>query len=218
MLVHQTHLVLWPAILSNNIFCVHFWSKIKCFFVCLPQRRNEFLFLNHRNRKVVGGKHNVLVYYENASASNSEGVVLCSPFKWDILCSFLIENVVIFVPSTTAKWISFRNHRNRKVVGGKHNVLVHYVDASAPNPSGVVLCNPFIWDILWFIYFWSKIVVWSKIHTFHYLNIPSGKLEHRIDSLSSLGHITCEWKASSSQPTIILDVIAVYHDPGKNLQ
>ena len=50
-----------------------------------------------------------------------------------------------------------------------------------------------------------------KLHTFfHYLNIPPGRLERRIDSLSSLGNITCEWKASSSQPTIFLDVIAVY--------
>ena len=48
------------------------------------------------------------------------------------------------------------------------------------------------------------------IHLFHYLNIPPGKLEHRIGSLSSLGHIICEWEASPSQPTIILDVIAVY--------
>ena len=38
----------------------------------------------------------------------------------------------------------------------------------------------------------------------------TGKLEHRIDLLSSLGHIASEWEASSSQPTIILDVIAVY--------
>ena len=52
--------------------------------------------------------------------------------------------------------------------------------------------------------------MWSKIHSFHYLNIPPGKYEHRIKSLSSLGHITCEWEASSFQPTIILDVIAVY--------
>jgi hypothetical protein len=37
-----------------------------------------------------------------------------------------------------------------------------------------------------------------------------GKLELRIDSLSSLGHITCEWEALSSQPTITLDAIAVY--------
>ena len=144
------------------------------------------------------------------------------------------------------------------MVRGKHNVLVHYVDVFAPDPSGVVLCKPFKWDILWFIsgqkfcflcvqqqqnefhsattrtcgclctwtiwsypmqpfylryfvvhHFWSKIV-WSKIHIFHYLNIPPSKLEHRIDSLSSLGYITCEWVASSSQPTIILDVIAVY--------
>jgi hypothetical protein len=58
--------------------------------------------------------------------------------------SFLIKNLVIFVCATTAKSITFRNHRNRKVVGGKHNVLVHYVDVDVPDPSGVVLCNPFI--------------------------------------------------------------------------
>ena len=61
--------------------------------------------------------------------------------------SFLIKNhVVVSVPSTPpAKWISFRNHRNRKVVGGKHNVLVHYVNASAINSSSFVLWNPFRW-------------------------------------------------------------------------
>ena len=57
--------------------------------------------------------------------------------------SFLIKNHVVCVPSTTAKCISFHNQRNRKVVGGKHNVLILYVEASAPDPSGVVLCNPF---------------------------------------------------------------------------
>ena len=52
---------------------------------------------------------------------------------------------------STANWILFINHRNRKVVGGTHNVLIHYVDEYSPNLSGVVLCNPFIWDILLFI-------------------------------------------------------------------
>ena len=63
----------------------------------------------------------------------------------EILCgSFLIENLIIFVPAIKAKWILVLcNHSDRKVVGGKHNVLVLYVDASALNPSGVVLCNPF---------------------------------------------------------------------------
>ena len=58
-------------------------------------------------------------------------------------------------------------------------------------------------------FFWSKIV-WSKTHTFHCLNIPQGKLEHRIDSLSWHWHITCERKASLSQPTIIFDATVVY--------
>ena len=80
----------------------------------------------------------------DATTPNPSGVVLCNPFKQDIVCSFLIKNhLAIFVPSTTVNQISFHNHRNRKVVGGKHNILPLYVDVSAPNPSGVVLCNTF---------------------------------------------------------------------------
>ena len=107
-------------------------------------------FHNQRKRKVVGGKHNVLVFYVNASASNPSGSIFCKPFKWDILYSFLIKNhVVVSVPFTPAKWIAFHNHRYRIVGGSKHNVLVLYVSASACNPSGVVFCNPFKWDILY---------------------------------------------------------------------
>ena len=70
----------------------------------------------------------------------------------EIFCgSFLIQNLAIFVCATTAKWILFLNHRNRKVVGGKHNVLAHYVNASAPDSSGVVLYNYFKWECLLFI-------------------------------------------------------------------
>ena len=66
-----------------------------------------------------------------------------------IYCSSLIEYLVVCVPSTTATWISFCNHKNRKVVWGKRNGLVLYVDDTSPNPSGVVLWNPFIWNILY---------------------------------------------------------------------
>ena len=58
-------------------------------------------------------------------------------------CSSLSENLVVCVPSTTAKQILFSNHRNRSVVGGKHNVLIYHLDASALNPYSVVLCNTF---------------------------------------------------------------------------
>ena len=136
-------------------FVVHFWSKIILLFVivCVPSTTAKWIsFSNHRHRKVVGGKQNVLLLYVGINAPNPSGVVFCNPFKWDILYSYLIKNhAVVFVPSTPAKWISFCNQRNRKFVGGKHNVLVHYVDVCAPNSSGVVLCNPFKWDILWFI-------------------------------------------------------------------
>ena len=58
-------------------------------------------------------------------------------------CSSLIENLVVCVPSTTVKQILFLNHRKRKVVGGKDSVLEYFLDASAPDPSGIVLCNTF---------------------------------------------------------------------------
>ena len=95
-------------------------------FLCVQQQLNM-------DRKVVGGKHNVLVvHYVDDSAPDPSGIVVCNPFKWDILCLFLIKNhhVVFCVPALKAKWTLFLNHRDRKVVGGKQNKLVHYVDVS----------------------------------------------------------------------------------------
>ena len=59
--------------------------------------------------------------------------------------------LICSVPTTLANQFFFCNHRNRKVVGDKHNVLIHFSKANAPEPSGVVSCNTFKWDILWFI-------------------------------------------------------------------
>ena len=59
----------------------------------------------------------------------------------EIFCgSFLTENLVIFVPAKKAKWILLRNHSNRNIVGGNHNVLLHYVNVSAPNPGPIWCC------------------------------------------------------------------------------
>ena len=84
------------------------------------------------------GNYNGLVYYKNASVPDPEGVVLCNTFKYDILLFILIGNLIVCVPSTTADCNLFNNHRNKKVVGGKHNILVQYADASVPDPEGVV--------------------------------------------------------------------------------
>ena len=106
-------------------FVVHFWSKIM-FFVRATAVK-QILFLNHRYRKVVGDKHNVLVHYVDVSApipsSIVWNIVICNPSRWDILCIFLTQNHVVFcVPATKAKWILFLNHRYGKVVEGKHIV------------------------------------------------------------------------------------------------
>ena len=62
----------------------------------------------------------------------------------EIFCgSVLVKNHVL--RATAVKQILFLNHTNKKVVvGDKHNIPVHYVDVSAPESSGIVLCNPFI--------------------------------------------------------------------------
>ena len=95
------------------------------------------------NKKKLEGKKNVLLHYVNVCAPDPSGVALWNPFKRGMLWFILIKNLVICVPTTLAKQISFPNHMNKKVVGGKNNVLAHYLDVSAPDPSGVVVYNPF---------------------------------------------------------------------------
>ena len=101
---------------------------------------------------MVGEKHNVLENYVNVCAPSLSGIVVWNPFKWDILWFIiLIKNIFFCVPTTLAKQILFHSHKNKKLVGGIHNDLVHYVNVYAPNSSSIVLCNPSKWDILWFI-------------------------------------------------------------------
>ena len=129
---------------------VHFfWSKILLFLCACHKSVMNFIPQPQERKSCRMPTQYVLIYYVDVIAPNLFGVVLCNPFKWDILCSFLTKkHVVVSVPSTPAIWISFHNHMDRKVVGGKLNALILYVNACAPNLSGVVLCNPFKWDIL----------------------------------------------------------------------
>ena len=129
-------------------FVVHYFS-VQNHVTCVPAIKAKWIiFLSHRNRKFAGRKHNVLEPYVNVCALDHSGVVICNPFKWDILWFILINNLVFCVPTTLAKWILFRNYMIKKVVGGVHNVLAHYVNVCAPDPFGIGLCNPFKWDIL----------------------------------------------------------------------
>ena len=70
-----------------------------------------------------------------SSATFSNEIIYC--------CSFLVKNLVVCVPSTTADCNLFNNHSNKKVVEGNYNALVYYKNTSAYNPDGVVLCNTF---------------------------------------------------------------------------
>ena len=157
-------------------FVFHFWSKI--IFFMRATTVNWILFLNHRNRKDVGGKHNVPVHCVDLSAPDPVGVVIWNPFIWDILWSFLVQNHIFCVCATTAKWILFLNHSNRKVVGGKHHILVHYVDVCAPDPSGVVLWNPYMRYFV--VHFCSETMLFfvylpQKWNAFYSLTTATGK-------------------------------------------
>ena len=57
----------------------------------------------------------------------------------EIFCGIWTENLAVCVSTSLAKQMLFHNPMNKKVVGGTHNILVHFVDVSTPNPSGVVI-------------------------------------------------------------------------------
>ena len=88
MLVHPTHLVLLCAPPSNEILCgslslveIMLFCVCVCVCVCVcATTAKEILFFNHRKKKVVGGKHNLIVYYVDASASDTSGIVTYNPF------------------------------------------------------------------------------------------------------------------------------------------
>ena len=95
MLVHPTHLMLSSETLINEN------SDQKSYCWCACHNSGMYLFRNHREIKVVGGTHNVLVHYVYDCAPNLSGVVLCNPFIRDILLFILDQNLA--VTSTPAK-------------------------------------------------------------------------------------------------------------------
>ena len=140
-------LVLSSDTLSNEICCGSLFL-IQNHCVCvLATKVKWILFLNHMNRKVLGDRYNFLVHYVDASSTSLSGVVLCNqPFQMRyFVVHYFWSKISIFVcmPAIKVKCILFCNHRNRKVAGCQHNILVYYVDVSAPNLFGAVLCNPF---------------------------------------------------------------------------
>ena len=79
MIEHLTHLMLSSATLSDKILFILIDKNL---VVCVHTTIADCnLFNNHRNKKVVGGNYNVLIYYQNASAPDPEGVVPYNTFK-----------------------------------------------------------------------------------------------------------------------------------------
>ena len=130
-------------------FVVHFEQK-SCYLCAYHISKTNFIRQPHGQK----------TYKSQAQCSST----LCGClYTWPIWCCpmepFHMRYSVVhfvwkscyFVCATAVKLILFLNHMNRKMVGDKHNILVHYVDVSAPESSGIVLCNPVRWNILWFI-------------------------------------------------------------------
>ena len=95
MLVHLTHLVLSYGTLSNEIFCGSFLIKNLAIFLRATTVK-QLLFLNHRNRILVGYKHNILVYYVYIRAPNLFGVVL-QPFYMRIFVVHFLSNILLLL-------------------------------------------------------------------------------------------------------------------------
>ena len=81
-------------------YCVVHSDQISCCCVCLPHQQFRISFCNHRNRKVVGGKHNALVLYVDASAPNSLYLVLSSEtlyMRYFVFIIFLIKDHIMLL-------------------------------------------------------------------------------------------------------------------------
>ena len=64
--------------------------------------------------------------------------------NWNDTTSHYFTNIHSQIIQSHTTWYLLKAGRIMvSVVGGRHYVLLHYVDDSAPNLSGVVLCNPF---------------------------------------------------------------------------
>ena len=202
MPLYPIHLVLSCGTLLYEIFCIHFWSKI-IVLVFVPSTPAKWIsFYNHRNVKVAEGKHNVLVLYMNACVPDPFGSVLWNPFIWDILLLFiLIENrVVCFCAFHTSKMNFILQPQEQKSCGRQTHYSSTLCGCYCTQSIWCCPVQPSIYEIVWV----------QNIYISLLLYIPPGKLEHRIYSLSSLGHISCGLEASSFQTTITLDVIAFY--------
>ena len=77
----------------------------------------------------------------------------------EIFCGSFWSKSLLFLclPQQQNEFYSATNEQN--IVGDWHNVLIHYANVSAPNLSGVVCCNTFKWDILWFIILIKNVVI-----------------------------------------------------------
>jgi hypothetical protein len=115
--VHPTYLVLSYGTLSNEIFCGSF--LIKNHAVVFACYRSEMNFIPQPQEQESCGRqtqHSSMVFG-----------CLCNQPVW--CCDILLfisdkKSCCYFLPATEAKQILFLNHRNRKVVGGKHNIIV----------------------------------------------------------------------------------------------
>ena len=121
-------------------------------FVCATTVE-QILFLNNRNRKDVGGKHNFPVYTMWMLVHLTHLLLSSATHLYDVFCGSIWLKILLYFLACHKREMNFipQLQEQKKDIGGTHNVPVHYVDISASSLFNVVLCNPFKWDILWFI-------------------------------------------------------------------
>ena len=144
MFVHLTQKVLSSATISNEISCCTF--LVKNHFVCVLSTTVDCnLFNNHRSKELVGGNYNVLIYYQNASAPDPEGVVLYNTLSNEIyIVVHFWSKIILFVYLPQQRIVSYSTTTETKkwqeatvMFQDAMRMLVHLTQ------KGVVLCNTF---------------------------------------------------------------------------
>ena len=135
MLVHQpVWFCLFISGQKSGCLCAFINSKMK--FIHWPQEQKSF-----GTEKF--WEANTMFWY-------TEGI-LVHQLVWFCLIHFWSKIWLLLCACINSKTNFIHQPQEQKSCRSTHNDLVHYVDDCAHNLSGIVLCNPFIWDMLLFI-------------------------------------------------------------------
>ena len=148
MLVHPTHLVLASATLQMRYFVFIFDQKSSCCFCAFHTSKMNFILQPQQQKS---GRR-------QTQCSSTICGCLCI---WPIWCCplkpFQMRYFVFISDHKSCCWFcAFHTSKMNFILQSQEQKryrrqIQYYVDVCAPDLSRVVLCNPCIWDILWFI-------------------------------------------------------------------